>query len=159
MMENHDLGGNYESQAVPVGSIASQGQGIDATSNIFLPLVTSGEGNSDPPNMPANPFPADGAVDQNLDLDLFWTGGDPDGDVVSYDVYFEAGDPTPDILANSQFSTSYNPGTLTYDTLYYWQIIAEDEGGATTSGPVWSFTTQPDVPCAIDLTLDEPQMV
>ncbi|MHC4302222.1 MAG: hypothetical protein ACYS7Y_33600, partial [Planctomycetota bacterium] len=37
--------------------------------------------------------------------------------------------------------TSYNPGTLSYSTTYYWRIDATNSSG-TTTGDVWSFTTQ-----------------
>jgi hypothetical protein len=95
-----------------------------------------------PPNRPSNPTPSDGAIGQSVDVDLSWTGGDPDGDAVTYDVYLEADDDTPDVLVSeSQTDTFYDPGSLITDTHYYWQIVAADEHGATMAGPIWDFTT------------------
>jgi outer membrane protein assembly factor BamB len=97
---------------------------------------------NDPPNMPIDPDPEDGATDVDINADLSWTCNDPDGDDLTYDVYFEANDPTPDILvSNNQSSNYYDPGTMDYDTQYYWQIVAWDEFGAYNSSLVWDFTT------------------
>ena len=94
------------------------------------------------PYMPSAPSPTDGAAHQSVDTDLDWAGGDPDGDAVTYDVYFEANDTTPDLsVSNGQAGTTYDPGTLSTDTDYYWQIVAQDEHGATNAGPVWTFNT------------------
>ncbi|MFA5103410.1 MAG: choice-of-anchor D domain-containing protein [Candidatus Thermoplasmatota archaeon] len=96
-----------------------------------------------PPYAPSGPSPSNGQTGVSRNADLLWTGGDPDtGDTVYYDVYFEAGDSTPDILvSNHQTSTTYDPGTMGYSTTYYWKIIAFDNHGASTTGPVWRFTT------------------
>lgn len=101
-----------------------------------------------PPNVPTNPFPADGAVTVPIHTNLSWTGGDPDqGDIVTYDVYFGTTSTPPKVTAN-QSGTTYNPGVLTYGTTYYWKIVAWDNHGASTTGPVWNFKTNslPNVP-------------
>lgn len=112
-----------------------------------------------PPNLPSNPSPEDKAIVGDLNVDLIWTGGDTDGDSVTYDVYFEANDSTPDVLvSNDQSGTIYDPGTLASNTDYYWRIVAKDERGATTAGPVWEFTTATGDTCPINLTLQPPQV-
>jgi len=95
------------------------------------------------PNEPSNPSPAHDATDQPLTVDLSWTGGDPDGDNVTYDVYFEANNSSPEVLvSDDQTGTTFDPGNLECGTDYYWMIVAQDEHEATASGGVFHFTTQ-----------------
>jgi len=94
-----------------------------------------------PPNEPSDPDPENGATDVDPNADLKWTGGDPDeGDTVTYDVYFGT-DPDPPLEAEDITDTSYEPGMMEFNTLYFWKIVATDNIGASTEGPVWSFTT------------------
>jgi formylglycine-generating enzyme required for sulfatase activity len=63
--------------------------------------------------------------------------------VVTYDVYFGANVNPPTVLvSNDQAERTFNPGLLTIDTIYYWKIVATDEHGASTEGPVWGFSTR-----------------
>jgi hypothetical protein len=101
------------------------------------------EEENNPLHTPTNPSHLDGATNQDVNVDLSWTGGDPDpGDTVTYDVYLEADDSTPDVLVSGdQQGTTHDPGTLGENTHYYWKIVAKDNHGATTTGPVWDFYT------------------
>ena len=95
---------------------------------------------NNPPNIPSNPSPSNSVTGQSITVDLSWSGGDPDsGDTVTYDVYFGTSTSPPFVTTVS--TTTYDPGTLDYDTHYYWKIVAKDNHGATTEGPVWDFTT------------------
>ncbi|MCP4581433.1 MAG: hypothetical protein GY839_07420, partial [candidate division Zixibacteria bacterium] len=97
---------------------------------------------NDPPNTPTNAAPANGTTGVAPDADLSWTGGDPDGDTVTYDVYFGMDSTPVNLLSDDQSGTTYDPVTLDYATTYYWQIIAFDNHGASTTGPIWNFTTE-----------------
>ncbi len=116
--------------------------GISSQTNL-LPwaVIPVGHPLNYPPDTPRNPYPEDGETDIPFNIELSWTGGDPDpDDIVTYDVYFGTTSPPPKIVSNHPEST-YNPGQLANLTTYYWQIIAFDEHGAATVGPIWSFIT------------------
>jgi len=96
---------------------------------------------NEPPYTPGNPNPANNSVDVDVNADLSWTGGDPDGDVVSYDIYFGT-DSNPPLAAAGWSGTSYSPGTMEYNTTYYWKIIAYDDHNHSAAGPTWTFSTR-----------------
>ena len=97
---------------------------------------------TDPPTIPHCPSPTDGAVDVSISTDLTWSGGHPcPGESVAYDVYLEANDSTPDsLICDDVLSPLCDPGTLSYDTHYYWQVVASGLNGPSP-GPVWDFYT------------------
>jgi len=106
------------------------------------------------PNPPSNPSPTDGVTNVSLTIDLAWSCSDPDGDVLYYTVYFEKNDPSPDnIIKNDQTGASADPGTLEFDTWYYWYVVAYDHNGcAISSSKVWSFKTKPNTKPTITVT-------
>ncbi len=111
------------------------GNGIRSPTQTF---VMSG---NPPPNTPSNPSPKNNSLNIARTADLHWTGGDVDpDDTVTYDVYFGTSS-TPPQVADDIASPSYDPGTLAYNTVYYWRIIAQDSNNQTTEGPLWHFTT------------------
>jgi PKD repeat protein len=125
---------------------ATDSDGATNTTQQLVVVYTPAQ--NQPPYEPSNPSPPDGATNVSLNGSLSWTGGDPDvNDTVTYDVYFGKTTPPPKVMTN-QSGTNYDLPTLSYDTRYYWKIIAWDDHGASTSGPVWSFTTiaAPDTP-------------
>jgi parallel beta-helix repeat protein len=97
-----------------------------------------------PPYVPHNPHPENGMINVDRDTDISWIGGDLDPeDIVTYDIYFEQGDSTPDVLvSDNQSGTFYDPGTLAYNSTYYWKIVAWDTRGDSSEGPIWMFTSE-----------------
>ena len=94
-----------------------------------------------PPNIPSNPWPTNGATGVSLDAGLSWTGGDPDtGDTVTYDVYFGTSLNPPEV-ATGQTGTTCDPGGLSPNTTYHWKVVARDNHGIQIEGPTWHFTT------------------
>jgi hypothetical protein len=95
-----------------------------------------------PPYIPSDPEPDDSSMDIDIEANLSWTGGDPDSeDTVTYDVYFGTTSSPPKVISN-QSTTLYYTDKLENNTIYYWKIVAYDNHGAMTSGPIWSFTTK-----------------
>jgi|GEM_PF-2500414 len=103
------------------------------------------EPNWNVPDIPSNPYPANNSINVDLNADLNWTCSDPDGDRLIYDVYFGTTS-TPPLLSLGQSDSDFELGALEPNTTYYWKIVAKDVnptgGSKTTSGPIWSFTTQ-----------------
>lgn len=92
----------------------------------------------DPPGAANSPGPADGAIDVPLNFVLGWSAG---VDTDSHDVYFGT-NPSPgggEFQAN-QPGNSFDP-ILANGTTYYWRIDEVNANG-TTTGAVWSFTTE-----------------
>jgi hypothetical protein len=94
-----------------------------------------------PPYVPSNPYPDGPPVD--IDVILSWDGGDPDiGDTVTYYVSVDTFPPaTVGPYPANQTRIEYDPDGLIYYKEYYWHVVAEDNYGLQTEGPVWSFIT------------------
>ena len=116
----------------------------DAPSQVTNEVVVSGGGSTTssatdlttitgPPVMPVLAAPANGAAGVLVAPTLTWTGA-----AESYDVYFGTSS-TPALVASTT-GTSYAPPTLASGATYYWQIVARNSFGSTSSA-TWSFTT------------------
>lgn len=89
-----------------------------------------------PPLAASSPSPADASVHLPTDSVLAWQRG---AGALSHDVYF--GTTSPGTFQGNQATVGFDPGTLELDTTYYWRVDAVNDNG-TTTGAVWSFTTQ-----------------
>ncbi len=93
------------------------------------------------------------AEGQPVAVSLSWSGGDPNPwDAVVYDVYFGAAADELDLTAEALETTAFDKSGLEGGKTYYWKIVARDDAGAQTAGPVWHFTTLGDPP---DLILSD----
>lgn len=121
---------------------------------VTLNVLNDGFSTNAPPHQPAAPSPDIASDEVDLGVSLGFSGGDPDGQTVTYDVFLEANDPSPDVLVCDDVleSTCQSLGVLELNTVYYWQVIATDSLGATSTGPVWSFSTVTSPPSCEALT-------
>ncbi|MBN1392762.1 MAG: right-handed parallel beta-helix repeat-containing protein [Sedimentisphaerales bacterium] len=97
-----------------------------------------------PAEQASNPSPANEATDVSVTTTLSWTAGER---AETHDVYFstdwddvnDANTSSPEYMGSVDVN-SYDPCGLDYSIIYYWRID-EKNGGGTTKGDVWSFTT------------------
>jgi hypothetical protein len=132
---------NYSLMRVSTIFILTIALVVSTISIPFGPRTGAEPIDNNPPNVPSNPEPSNGSTNVYISVDLNWTGGDPDGDPVTFDIYFGTMSPPEKIITN-QSATNYDPGTLNYSTNYYWKIIAWDNQSASTEGPQWEFITE-----------------
>jgi YVTN family beta-propeller protein len=93
------------------------------------------------PLAPYAPAPDSGATGLFLHTVLSWKSGDPDtGDTAAYDVYLGTSNPPP-LVVQGQRDSSHTPPNLQFGSLYFWQIVARDNHGAQSPGPLWRFRT------------------
>ncbi len=110
---------------------------------------------SGPPGQATNPTPGNLATGQNVNttgysteigLSLTWTAG---AGTSSHDVYFGTSQANVTnatvnnplgVFKGNQSDTTFDPGQLLPGTQYFWRID-EKNGGGTTKGVVWNFTT------------------
>jgi hypothetical protein len=90
-----------------------------------------------------SPDPPDGAKWVDLQPTLTWF---PGAAAVTHDVYFgtdqtDVTNGTGGTFKGNLSEATYDPGTLTTDTTYYWRIDGKDNFGTVYPGAVWSFTT------------------
>jgi hypothetical protein len=103
------------------------------TTGTVWSFTTSAGGS--PPGQASSPSPANSATNVSITADLSWTAG---SGATSHDVYF--GTSSPGTFRGNQTSTTYDTGTMSNNTTYYWRIDEKNASG-TTTGSVWSFTT------------------
>jgi len=99
------------------------------------------------PVVPTDPVPADGAADVSElgDVVLGWTGTDPAGESLVYDVYFGASRSGMERKAEGQAEASYTvTGPFARNAHYFWRVVARDRTGVSAPSPIWGFNTPVD---------------
>ncbi|CAB1083457.1 hypothetical protein D1AOALGA4SA_11020, partial [Olavius algarvensis Delta 1 endosymbiont] len=121
---------------------------------------------NEPPHIPTDPLPLDNAVrvpvsddHQPVPVSLSWTARDPNPwDAIVYDVYFGTVQGALTLVAEDLESNFIDVSDLAAGTTHYWQVIAKDDAGAQTPGPIWQFTSMGSLPDLVlsDVTQDPP---
>ncbi len=93
------------------------------------------------------PVPADGEPCTDPNLTLIWM---PGLNGLSHEVYFGAdktavAEGTGDTFKSNLMLTRYATGLLQSGTSYYWRVDEVNAAGGKIKGPVWTFTTLPEI--------------
>ena len=95
------------------------------------------------PKFALRPEPADGAKYVNPNVELSWSSG---SGAQLHIVYF--GDNFDDVNIDAggilREATTYTPGPLEWDKVYYWRVD-EFDGAVIHKGEIWSFRTIPEI--------------
>ncbi|MDP8232897.1 MAG: hypothetical protein P9L91_09575, partial [Candidatus Zophobacter franzmannii] len=88
----------------------------------------------------SNEVPLDGSANQALDIQLSW---DFAVNAETYDLFFDTVDPpVAQVVTDGVASIGgYNPGTLTENTVYYWNVVSKNTASLRTTSDLFSFTT------------------
>jgi len=92
------------------------------------------------PTLAFGPEPADGAADVNTRMELSWSAGDC---AVLHNISF--GTSSPGVFQCSQPGTTFDPGALELETMYYWRVDEVQADSSVVEGDVWRFTTRSDM--------------
>lgn len=115
-------------------SSTSSSSSSSTTSSTTTTTTTIPPAENQPPDLPQLVAPASGSTKLTLSPTLSWTGGDPDGEAVTYEVVING------VVKCTGFSASCAPSGLAWDTAYSWTVRATDGEASRTGGP-WTFTT------------------
>lgn len=94
------------------------------------------------------PFPTElltPGINQSVTADagkitLTWSGSDPDGDTLSYDVYLGTNNANLSPLSANLSSSSLSNVSVISGTTYYWKVVAKDGNGNSSDSGIFSFT-------------------
>lgn len=94
-----------------------------------------------PPGLPEQPTPMDRALDVATSSNLSWQAVDPEGGPLRFDVYLAQVGQAPVKLGSDLSVSQFLLSSLNFEQTYQWQVVARDDQGAETMGPVWDFFT------------------
>jgi len=80
------------------------------------------------------PFPASITLEDNMDgtINIIWSGSDVDNDIENYDVMLGT-TPEPNTVLENTTVTRIDNQSITYDTVYYLNVITTDQLGNTSN--------------------------
>ncbi|RLD60366.1 MAG: hypothetical protein DRJ05_04775 [Bacteroidetes bacterium] len=121
----------------PPGIYAIECEGWNETNSPYIVVTYATPGSPFPP---FDPDPVNEAFAVDIDADVIWMFG---ANTDNYDLFFGTDNPPATMVVDNAIaatSGTYDPGTMDFNTTYYWQVIAKNTVDEV-SGPIWSFNT------------------
>lgn len=139
-------GDSYKTEFTPF-TLPSSNYYLDY-SGIFIENITEFSDNvyfdivfNNKPLQPFAPIPKNLETGIPTNVTLRWDCSDPDDDTLKYKIYFGTDYENLQLIESDYEQKNYSLNNLNYNTQYYWKIVADDQKGGITEGPVWSFQT------------------
>lgn len=129
LRSSRDINGNTPSGDEAV-LVWSREQGIGCAPELLIDFTVP----CNYPTKPSSPGPSNSASGISVDADLSWYS-----DADSYEVYF--GTSSNPSYYGYTYNNYYSLPRLSEYTTYYWRILAYNDCGRGTWGPLWEFTT------------------
>lgn len=114
----------------------------DETTMVTLVLLKDASGGS---SELTQPTPIQGASNIPVNVLFKWQASNPDHlDSLRFDVIlYKSNSSTPQTIASNLSDSTYQMNGLEYNTTYFWQVVANNEGEEIARSETWSFTTVP----------------
>ncbi len=121
-----------------------------------------------PPHSPVALSPADSAVIDSTAFSLAWSGGDPNGNHVSWDCYFGPSG-SPSLVAADLTASTFRLSGVEHSGAYAWRVVAHD--GKDSAASAWQTvfvrnpahvqfaTAESDFPRILEETVDTMRVV
>lgn len=148
-----DANGDFEIVDVPINDYSVQAEkdgyltqfeGITVTDESTINVVFEMDietATNRPPDAPVLALPENNAIDQEVEVDLHWSGFDEDGDDLTYSIEL-LNDQNSEVLEfNNIADTTYTVTGLQYGLKYFWRVAASDAINEPTLSETFTFET------------------
>ncbi|WP_298318344.1 carboxypeptidase regulatory-like domain-containing protein [uncultured Aquimarina sp.] len=149
-----DANGEYLIENIPSGdySLSAQKEGllaqfegitviVDRELEIVFEMDIETAGNR-PPDAAILDTPADNSIDQPLEVDLVWTGTDPDDDdTLTYTIILRNDENSEVAIFENITDTTYTLTNLSYKVKYFWQVTSSDGINDPVNSSIFAFET------------------
>ncbi|MDY8134288.1 carboxypeptidase regulatory-like domain-containing protein [Aquimarina sp. 2201CG5-10] len=146
--------GSYRIDNIPSGdyTLSAQKEGLlaefesisiiaDKELEVVFEMDVETAGNR-PPDAATLVSPADNAANQPIEVELTWSGNDPDDDALTYTISLRNDENTEVEVFENITDTTYTLSDLAYGVKYFWQVSSSDDINDPVNSITFAFETQ-----------------